>query len=131
MRWAGRIINPTMKEAINTIHAGIRIITSIVLIVTIILVSGCDWSASWDMRRAEKALKRADKVNAEFWAGKEYGKAQKAFELAQDLARVRKVNEARDKALEAYEWAQEAEFWAIIKAEEMEKERESLNSKKY
>jgi len=93
--------------------------------------SGCDWSARWDLRKAERALKRADKANAEFWCEKEYRKAQKLFEEAQDLARVRRVNEARDKALEAFEWAEEAELWAKIKAEDMAKEKESIESKKY
>ena len=108
-----------------------KIIIFIAFAFTIFLTTGCDWSAMWDLRKAEKALRRADKVNAEFWCEKEYRKAQKYFEEAQDLARVRRINEARDKALEAYEWAEEAEYWAIKKAEEMEKERESLNSKKY
>ncbi len=96
-----------------------------------IIITSCDFSALWDLRRAEKALKRADKANAEFWCEKEYRKAQKAFEEAMDLARVRRINEARDKALEAYDWAEEAERWSIIKAAEMEKEKESLDSKKY
>jgi hypothetical protein len=95
------------------------------------LATGCDWSARWDLRKAEKALKRADKANASHWCEKEYAKAQSAFDEAMDLARVRKINEARDKALEAYNWAEEATFQSIRKAEEMEEEKASLNSKKY
>jgi len=120
-----------MKISIKKILSSIKIMPSIVVLLIIILASGCDWSARWDLRRAEKALKRADRLNAEFWSERDYSKAQKAFSEAQDLARVRKINEARDKALEAYEWAEEASLWAIIKADEMEKEKESLNSKKY
>ncbi|MCF7811334.1 hypothetical protein K9N50_10155 [bacterium] len=109
----------------------LKTVLVVLLLGFVFISSGCDWSARWDLRKAEKALRRADKVNAEHWCEKEYGKAQKAFDEAMDLARVRKINEARDKALEAYEWAIEAEWWAIKKAEEMEKEKESLNSKKY
>lgn len=120
-----------MKKCLKKVGSGVRIIALTILVPVIILIASCDWSARWDLRRAEKALKRADKVNAEFWCEKDYTKAQKAFDKAQDLARGRKINEARDKALEAYEWAQEAEFWAIKLAEEMEEEKASLNSKKY
>ena len=95
------------------------------------MFSSCDWSAMWDLKKAERALKRADKANAEFWCENEYRKAQKLFEEAQDLARARRINEARDKALEAFEWAEEAEHWAKFKAEEMAKEQESIESKKY
>ena len=95
------------------------------------LMTGCDWSASWDLRKAEKALKRADRANAQFWCEKEYAKAQNAFDEGVDLARGRKINEARDKALEAYEWAEEAEYQSLRKAQEMEEEKASLNSKKY
>ncbi len=108
-----------------------RLILMMVIFSGALLISSCDFSALWDLRRAEKALKRADKANAEFWCNREYMKAQKAFEEAMELARVRRINEARDKALEAKDWAEEAEHWARIKAEEMEKEKESLNSKKY
>ena len=92
---------------------------------------GCDFSAMWDLRKAERALKRADKANAEFWCEMEYRKAQKLFEEAQDLQRERRINEARDKAAEAYSWAEEAEHWAKMKAEEMRQEQESIQSKKY
>lgn len=94
----------------------------------ILLLSGCDWSANWDLRRAEKALTRADKLNAEFWAEREYHKAQNAFTEAMDLAREGHVNLARDKALEAKDWADEAILWSEIRAEEMRKEKESLGT---
>ena len=103
----------------------------IVLLLYGFALSGCDWSAMWDLKKAERALKRADKANAEFWCEKEYRKAQGLFEEAQDLARARRINEARDKALEAFEWAEEAEHWSKVKAEEMRKEQESIESKKY
>ncbi len=95
-----------------------------------IAFSGCDWSARWDLKRAEKALKKADKLNAEFWAEKEYRKAQAAFVEAMDLARVREINLARDKADEAKTWADEAIMWSEIRIEEMEKEKEALGTYK-
>ena len=91
----------------------------------------CDWSARRDLKRAEKALNYADKLNAEFWANKEYVKAQVAFEEAMDYSRVRDINAARDKSLEAREWAEEAIMWSEIRIGEMEEEKASLNSKKY
>ncbi|MFC2150760.1 hypothetical protein ACFLQV_04590 [Calditrichota bacterium] len=106
------------------------IVVSLLALFTLSL-SACDWSAMWDLRRAEKMLKRADKANSEFWAEPEYHKAQKYFEEAMELAKIGKVNEARDKCALAYDWAEEAEMWAIRRAAEMERERESLNSKKY
>jgi len=101
-----------------------------VLLAAAMVLSGCDVSARWDLKRAEKALKAADDANAEFWAEKEYRKAQKLFEEAMDLARVRSINKSRDKASEAKDWADEAILWATIRAEEMEKEKASINSKK-
>ncbi len=88
--------------------------------------SGCDWSARWDLRQADKALKEADKHHAEVWAEKEYRKAQKAFGEAVDLAKVRIINEARDKAAEAKLWAEEATALAIERFEEMQEEKERL-----
>ncbi|MBT3232440.1 MAG: hypothetical protein HN356_06445 [Calditrichaeota bacterium] len=96
----------------------------------LIAFNGCDWSARWDLKRAEKALMKADKLNAEFWAEKEYTKAQNAFVEAMDLARVRDINLARDKAEEAKAWADEAIMWSEIRIDEMEKEKESLGTYK-
>ncbi|MDP8239049.1 MAG: hypothetical protein P9X24_08155 [Candidatus Hatepunaea meridiana] len=104
---------------------------SVVLLCSLVLISGCDWSARWDLMRAEKALKTADKANAEHWATREYQKAQKFFVEAMDEARVRNVNNARDLALEARMWAEEATFLAIQRAEEMQKEKDAISSKKY
>lgn len=101
------------------------------MVTAAILAGGCDWSAQWDLRRAEKALKEADALNAEHWAEREYRKAQKAFEEAMDLARVRNINAARDKAAEAKDWADEAIMWSKLRAEQMEKEKASVHSKKY
>ena len=102
-----------------------------ILLISGLLISGCDFSARWDLRKAEKALKRADKANADFWAHREYQKAQKAFTKAMDEARVRNINNARDLALEAHDWAEEATFLSIRRAEEMQEEKDALNSKKY
>lgn len=93
------------------------------------IIIGCDWSARWDLKRAEKAIKLADKVNAEFWSEPEYRKAQKYLEIAMDLAHERKINEARDAALAAREWADEAIDLSIRRREEMEKEHDALNRK--
>ncbi len=106
-------------------------IISAVMIVLLLLIAGCDFSARWDLRQAEKALKAADKANAEFWAEREYRKAQKYFTLAMDEARVRNINQARDLADEARIWAEEALFLAIWRAEEMEEEKDAISSKKY
>jgi len=70
-------------------------------------------------------------ANAEFWAEREYRKAQQALDLAVELAHGRKINEARDAALEAYEWALEAEDLSIRRFEEMQKEHDGLNRKDY
>ncbi|MCF7811333.1 hypothetical protein K9N50_10150 [bacterium] len=107
------------------------VLISVFLFTSILLSTGCDWSARWDLRKAEKAIKQCDKVNAEFWAEPEYRKAQKALDLAMDLAHERKINEARDSALEAYEWALEATDLSIRRREEMEKEHDGLNRKDY
>ncbi|MDP8239047.1 MAG: hypothetical protein P9X24_08145 [Candidatus Hatepunaea meridiana] len=107
------------------------LIIPLVFIFTAVTLTGCDWSCRWDLKRAEKALKAADLANAEFWASPEYQKAQKYHVIAMDLARERRINEARDAAKEAREWAQEATFLSIRRQEEMEKEHDGLNSKKY
>jgi len=106
-------------------------ITPVILVLTAIVMSGCDISARWDLRRAERALKEADNAHAEQWAEREYRKAQKYLVEAMDLARERKINEARDAALEAKDWAEEATDLAIRRAEEMEKEHDALKSKKF
>ena len=108
-----------------------RTTISVMLMIVFLGSSGCDWGAMWDLHRAEKALKKADYVNAEHWAEREYHKAQKLFDEAVELQRGRKINEARDKASECVDWAEEAEFWAILRADDMEREKNSLNSKKY
>jgi len=102
----------------------------LVLLVVVLATAGCDFSARRDLKRAEKALRQADELNAEFWAEPEYRKAQKAFDDAMDLARERKINEARDKATVAVDWAREAAMWAKIRAEEMQKEKEALGTYK-
>ena len=117
----------------------IRSTISVVIIALLFLMVGCDFSARWDLRKAEKALKAADKANAEFWAEREYRKAQKYFSLAMDEARVKNINRGdayhemgyRDLAEEARIWADEAFFLAIMRAEEMEEEKDALSSKKY
>ena len=108
-----------------------KLLLSSLSILLLFALTSCDWSARWDLKRAEKALSYADKLNAEFWANREYVKAQAAFEEAMDLSRVRDINAARDKAIEARDWADEAIMWSEIRIGEMEEERASLNSKKY
>ncbi len=93
---------------------------------SLLILSGCDWSAKWDLRQADKALKEADKHQAETWAEPEYRKAQKAFVEAMDLAKVRVINEARDKAAESRMWAEEATDLAITRFQEMQEEKERL-----
>lgn len=94
--------------------------------ITLATLTGCDWSAKWDLRQADKALKEADKHHAEVWAEKEYRKAQVALGEAIDLAKVRYINEARDKAAESKMWAEEATALAIERFEEMQEEKERL-----
>lgn len=101
-----------------------------ILLVVITVFSGCDFSAKWDLKRAEKALNGADKYKASFWAEREYTKAQKAFDEACILAREGKVNEARDMAQNAKEWAIEAMALAQAREEEMERERDGLGTYK-
>lgn len=101
-----------------------------IVFAVLIAINGCDWSARWDLMQAEKALKKADKLNAEFWAEKEYKKAQSAFVEAMDYSRVREINKARDKAEEAKDWAHEAIMWSEIRIGEMEKEKASLGTYK-
>ena len=92
-------------------------------------LAGCDFSARWDLRRAEKALKVADKENAEFWAEPEYHKAQKALDEAVNYAANRQVNEARDAAQEALHWAEEAVALTLSRKADMEEERDGLKRK--
>jgi hypothetical protein len=89
---------------------------------------GCDYSARWDLYQMEKAMKAAEENHAEQWAETEWKKAQAAFVEAQDLARVRMINEARDKAVEARTWAEEATELSIKRQEEMEKEKDKLGT---
>jgi len=96
----------------------------------LLLTSGCDYSARRDLRAAEKALKEADKWQAEHWAEREYRKAQKLFVEAMDLSKVRYVNEARDKAAEAQMWAEEATDLAKMRFYEMQEEKERLGAYK-
>jgi len=93
--------------------------------------TGCDFSSMSDLKRAEKELKKADDINAEHWAEKEYKRAQKYLDLAVDLNHENKINEARDAALEARDWAREAIKLSIKRAEELEKEHESVKRKDF
>jgi len=94
------------------------------------MLNGCDWSARWDLKRAEKALKKAESLNAEFWAEKEYLRAQRYFVEAMDYSQLKNINEARDAAKLAKEWAEEAIMWSEIRIDEMEKEKASLGTYK-
>lgn len=104
---------------------GINLSVSLLILVAFTITS-CDFGAKRDLKRAERVLRKADELNAERWAEKEYRKAQKAFDEAVDLERERKINEARDKAVICIDWAEEACMWAKIRAEEMQKEQDAL-----
>ena len=104
-------------------------ITVIFLTALFVSLAGCDFSARWDLKRAEKALKVADKENAEFWAEPEYQRAQKALDDAVNYAANRQINEARDAALEALHWAEEAISLTLRRKAEMEEEKDGLNRK--
>lgn len=106
----------------------ISLISALLLISTIF--SGCDFSAKWDLKRAEKALNGADNYKASFWAEREYTKAQKAFDEACILAKEGKINEARDMAQNAKDWAIEAMALAQTRQEDMEREKSSLGTYK-
>lgn len=106
------------------------ILTVAFLLTGVMVLNSCDWSARSDLRKAEKLLRQADDLNAEFWAEKEYRKAQRAFVEAMDLAKVRFVNDARDKAAESIQWCEEAILWTKIRRAEMEKEKDRLGTYK-
>lgn len=93
-------------------------------------LSSCDFSSRSDLRAAEKAMKSADDHHAEQWAEPEYRKAQAAFLEAMDYAKIRAVNEARDKAAEAKSWAEEATELSIKRQKEMEAEQDKLGTYK-
>jgi hypothetical protein len=96
-----------------------------------VVFTGCDFSSMSDVKKAEKLLKKADDLNAEFWAEPEYKKAQKWLNIAIDFTHERKINEARDAAQEARDWATEAINLAIKRAQEMEEERDGIKKKDY
>ena len=106
----------------------IYLTTSLLLGATIL--TGCDFSSSGDLKRAERAIKDADAVHAETWAEPEYRKAQAAFVEAMDYAKIRAVNEARDKCAEAKTWADEAAELSRKRAAEMESEKDKLGTYK-
>ena len=106
------------------------ILSSLLCLAFVLTLTGCDFSARWDLKRAERALKTADKANAERWAEREYQKAQAALIKAMDLAAENKINDARDAALDALEWAEEATELSIRRREEIEAEHDALNSDK-
>lgn len=106
------------------------LLLTIPLFLLLLATSGCDFSARWDLRHAEKALKDADNVQAEYWAETEYRKAQKAFDEAVALAHNRNINEARDMAQNALTWAEEAINLSITRRQEMEEERDGLGTYK-
>lgn len=100
----------------------------ILLFGSLLLLTGCDFSARWDLRRAEKMLKEADKWNAQHWCETEYNKAQRLFEEAMDNARERRINEARDLADQAHIWAETARDLAKARYLEMEEEKARLKA---
>lgn len=94
----------------------------------ITVLSGCDYSAKSDLRAMDKAMKDAEENNADQWAETEFKKAQAAFGEAQDLARNREINKARDKAVEAKGWADEALELTLKRKAEMEAEKDRLGT---
>ena len=109
----------------------ITILMPLILICFGFALFGCDFSARWDLRKAEKALKEADKENAEFWAEREYRKAQKYLIEAMDYAHDAKINEARDAASESRSWAEEAIDLTIRRKADMQEEHDALDRKKF
>jgi len=107
----------------------INFVSLLLLLFLFIPLTSCDFSARWDLKRAEKALKEADKANAEFWAEPEYRKAQQALVLAMQHAEDRLINESRDAAADARDWAEEATELSIRRRMEMEEEHDALNRK--
>lgn len=108
----------------------IQNITLCILSILLLSLSGCDWTARWDLRQADKALKEADLHHAEVWAEKEYRKAQAAFIEALDYNKVRLINECRDKCAETRMWAEEATALAIQRFEEMQEEKARIGEYK-
>ncbi len=110
------------------------LLLTILLLAASVISSGCDWSAMWDLKRAEKILKQAEKLNAEFCgfdrAQDAYRKSQKALDEGMTLARHRFINEARDKAEEARAWAEEAVYWAQIHNQQIQREKDAIGTYK-
>ncbi len=119
------------KSNRNSRQQLIVILMPIILICFGLSLIGCDFSARWDLKRAEKALKEADRENAEFWAEREYRKAQKYLIEAMDYARDAKINEARDAASESRSWAEEAIALTIRRKADMQEEHDGLDRKKF
>lgn len=124
----GKRVNQRIIQRSSTVNV-VRSLLPMILAAAVV-VTGCDTSANRDLRRAEKLLKEADKYHAELWAEHEYRKAQSLFVEAMDLAKVKYVNEARDKAAECELWAQEAVDLARMRFFEMEKEKDRLGAYK-
>ena len=97
-------------------------------------ISGCDFSARWDLRRAEKLLDEATRLSADtsgdHKAKRAYFKAQEALEEGMYYARRRDINLARDKAQEAKDWAEEAIGYATIHNEQIQREKDALGNYK-
>ncbi len=100
----------------------------LVVLFLAIAMSGCDYSARSDLKAMDKAMKDAEENNADQWAEREFKKAQAAFGEAQDLARNREINKARDKAVEAKGYADEALELTLKRKAEMEAERDRLGT---
>ena len=119
---------------LEKINFAFKISAIIVCLALVTIFSGCDWSAKWDLRRAEKVLNHATELNAEFCgehhARSYYLKAQAALEEGMHYARRRDINLARDKAQEAKDWAEEAVWWAQKYHDEIAREKESLGAYK-
>ncbi len=117
-----------MKTLTNMIVSDlVKALAALMLIAAAAAVlCGCDFTVRGDLKRAEKALLEADRWKAETWAETEYRKAQKAFDEACILARNREVNAARDKAQEAFDWAEEAAAKSQDRQEAIEREQQKV-----
>jgi len=114
-----------MMKVKNLFQTIVVVIISTVMSLAIV---SCDFGARGDLKRAEKALLKADKWKAEQWAEHQYRLAQAAFDEACALEHNMEINAARDKAQEAYDYANEAAELSQKRQEELEKEQGKIGS---
>jgi len=100
----------------------------------LLTISGCDFTARGDLKRAEKLLDEAvmlqADVSGDHKAKRAYFKAQAALEEGMYYNRRRDINLARDKAQQAMDWAEEAIAFAIIYNDDIQREKDALGAYK-